>query len=310
MQPLSCNRKECRMADIVSDMIVLDNSSEVVRYTVPDIPIHSMRSTQADYPTLCVVNHWHTDLEFNRVTRGRVFYCINGERVEIREGDMIFVNSTRMHYSFWEQKEDCELVCTIFHPGALGAAAEKYGGLLFGENAPAYILFKSAIPAEKALINRLSALHEACAAERGGSEFFIMREMYAVCGLLYDFISGMEAPPAPHDKKKLEALHRMTGFIQQNYAGKLTLAEIAAAGLVCRSGCCEIFRTYLDTSPLQFLNEYRIQKGIELLTTEKLSVTEAAARCGFSGASYFAEMFRRSTGKSPKEYAALFSDRQ
>lgn len=65
--------------------------------------------------------------------------------------------------------------------------------------------------------------------------------------------------------KHLEAMHKMTGFIQKNYQSRISIGDIAGAGFVCRSRCCEIFKKYLGKTPNEYLTEYRISKGIKML---------------------------------------------
>ena len=70
---------------------------------------------------------------------------------------------------------------------------------------------------------------------------------------------------------------------------------------MCRSSCCKLFREYLHKSPVTYLTEYRIRRSMELLDSSA-PITEIAMNCGFSGASYFAETFRRVAGCTPGEY--------
>lgn len=91
-----------------------ENNSESVKYTVPSLPICSVKSNQSDFPTFSIVNHWHTDFEFSLVTNGRLLYMVNGQRIKVGNGDMIFVNAYQMHYGFWEQIEECEFIFTVF----------------------------------------------------------------------------------------------------------------------------------------------------------------------------------------------------
>ncbi|MGN0622429.1 MAG: helix-turn-helix transcriptional regulator [Oscillospiraceae bacterium] len=102
--------------------------------------------------------------------------------------------------------------------------------------------------------------------------------------------------------KKLSAVHAMTGYIQGHYFEALTLDDIASAGLVCRSRCCELFKEYIGKTPIDHLNEYRISKSIDLLNETDMSVAEIAEKCGFNSSSYFAEVFRKTLGSSPKEF--------
>ena len=97
-------------------------------------------------------------------------------------------------------------------------------------------------------------------------------------------------------------MHRMVGFIQKNYSAKISLNDIAYAGMVCKSGCCELFKLYVHKTPFNYLNEYRISKGKDLLDNSELNMAEIAAACGFESSSYFADLFHRQYGCSPRQY--------
>lgn len=94
----------------------------------------------------------------------------------------------------------------------------------------------------------------------------------------------------------------MVSYIYQNYSGKITLDDIAAAGHVSRSKCCRIFHDYLRQSPVDFLNRYRLESSRRLLGESGLSVTDTATACGFGHLSYFSKLFRECFGCTPKEY--------
>jgi AraC-like DNA-binding protein len=47
-----------------------------------------------------------------------------------------------------------------------------------------------------------------------------------------------------------------------------------------------------------------MQKAKELLKMPNISIREVSQRCGYSDANYFARLFRRLTGLTPREYAA------
>jgi transcriptional regulator GlxA family with amidase domain len=47
---------------------------------------------------------------------------------------------------------------------------------------------------------------------------------------------------------------------------------------------------------------FRIRRSLTLLSEDGMSITDVAAAAGFSGASYYGELFKRTTGTSPGEY--------
>lgn len=94
----------------------------------------------------------------------------------------------------------------------------------------------------------------------------------------------------------------MIGFIQQNHTVKITLADIAASGAVGQSKCCKIFAKYIGYTPNAYLTQYRLDKSTELLKNTDMPVMEIAHAVGFNGSSYYAEAFRKWSGKSPSAY--------
>ena len=47
---------------------------------------------------------------------------------------------------------------------------------------------------------------------------------------------------------------------------------------------------------------YRINMSSKMLLTTDASITDIAYKCGFNGASYFIEQFKKKTGETPYTY--------
>ena len=94
----------------------------------------------------------------------------------------------------------------------------------------------------------------------------------------------------------------MVSYIHTNYKERITLADIAAAGHVSKRTCGTLFLTYQNKTPVEFLTDYRLRKSIELMKHSDLSILEIGLSVGFSGASYYAETFRKCFGISPAAY--------
>ena len=78
------------------------------------------------------------------------------------------------------------------------------------------------------------------------------------------------------------------------------LFQAAAAGSVCRSRCCAIFREKLHTTPNAYLTRYRLGRASGMIRAG-FTITEAALASGFQSASYFSEAFARHYGDSPRK---------
>lgn len=71
---------------------------------------------------------------------------------------------------------------------------------------------------------------------------------------------------------------------------------------ICRNKCCQIFKRYTNQSPIEFLNQYRLEISRNLLENKELSILEIAQYCGFNHSSYYSKLFYRSYHCTPTEY--------
>lgn len=100
----------------------------------------------------------------------------------------------------------------------------------------------------------------------------------------------------------LSALKDMISFINENYSEKISLKLIATSGKMGKTGCCSVFKRYINKTPNEYLTELRLRKSIELLKNTDMTILEISYAVGFSGASYFTETFRNFYGYTPSEY--------
>ena len=91
-------------------------------------------------------------------------------------------------------------------------------------------------------------------------------------------------------------------YMNENYAAKLSLDDIAAACNLSKSEFCRSFKRITRQTAFEYLMDLRIRKSIRLLEREGMSVTETALASGFSSSSYYTEVFRRYMNCTPSEY--------
>lgn len=109
----------------------------------------------------------------------------------------------------------------------------------------------------------------------------------------------------PSDSKsaaQIQRLRNALNFIYEHYNEPITLDQMVAACCANKSEFCRLFKATLHQTPFDFLLHYRIQQSLPLLCRPELTITEIATTVGFSGASYYSEVFRKYTSCSPAEY--------
>lgn len=97
-------------------------------------------------------------------------------------------------------------------------------------------------------------------------------------------------------------LNQMLEYIHENFQSKIQLDDIASAGHVSRSRCSPLFRKYLNMTPIEYLNNYRLEVSCNYLKNRNMSIASVANACGFSGQSYYTKLFVRKYGCTPREY--------
>ena len=133
------------------------------------------------------------------------------------------------------------------------------------------------------------------------AELTVMSLAFRAAALLTRHMPAPGPLAVEADRRSL-SLRRMLGYVQRHYAEKLSVRDIARAGGVSVSSCCEVFRKHTGQTPGGYLIRYRLQKGMEQLSNPNLTVAEVARSVGFASSSYFTECFKRYLHVTPLAY--------
>lgn len=278
------------------------DGSERIFYDNADYPIYVRKANLSVFPDYTAESHWHDDIELILVLSGSLFYNINGEIITIQKDEGVFINARQFHFGYSETKQDCEFICVLFHPMILCSSksveTNYINPILYNEHIPFYH-FKKEKPWEKKVLFTILKLYEIrndAVAELKFHHYFLAIWIELCENIIT--IQKEETQQSHH----LSVLKTMILFINQNYKEKLSLKEIAAAGNVGKTSCCNIFKNTINKSPIEYLIEFRLRKSLELLHSTDKTILEISYEVGFFGTSYFTETFRKFYGCTPREY--------
>jgi len=119
-------------------------------------------------------------------------------------------------------------------------------------------------------------------------------------------LSTARSERRPHHRLWVEKAKR---FMLTHHREKLRLADIAAHTGVDASHLNKLFRAATARSIIQYLNDLRIDEARHLMINGSMNITEIALLTGFRDSSYFAQRFRKATGRSPRQYMRQFRGR-
>lgn len=286
-----------------------DKSKETRRPESPDFylagtayPAQIRRFFLSQYPNYSRDNHWHDEVEFTLVLRGRMTCNVDGEICHLATGDGIFINARQMHRFYSEDMSECEFVALRFHPRILCATQdiEQHYVLPVIENANyTYQYLSPKIEWQRNVLDSVSRVyymrHENTMDLVSIGWFFLIWEKIYIH-------SVEETAKTRTSSPQLTQLKKMISFIEENYRNKITLEDICRAGNLGKTNCCKVFGKYLHQTPVIYLTTFRLRKGAQLLVETDMPINDIAYEVGFSGPSYFAEAFRKHIGEMPSEY--------
>lgn len=287
------------------EMDIMPDASEIIYYDNPDFPVYIKDDDLSDYPGRKALCHWHDDIELIYIIEGEMNYHISGKVVLLREQECLFVNSRQFHYGYAHLQRGCKFICIRFHPKILGgspAVYKDYVTPLIENEEIAYLHYdrqsqnhQSIAEAITSILRLKSEMEEACELEIISILHSLWRFFLLTCR---DSLCPNTAP----EHSDLILQKKMVSFIYEHYQEALTLDMISSAASISRSKCCIIFKQYLQQSPVDFLNKYRLEVSRRLLADTASSITEIALSCGFNHLSYFSKLFFREYNCTPTEY--------
>lgn len=293
--------KNCILGWTMTDIKVNKDNSEIITYDETGIPIFIRErylSTYPDYRALC---HWHEDIEFIYIVEGRMSYYINGKKIILKEGNSIMINSGQLHYGYSDHKEECRFYCIILHPSLLTTnktLSKRYIEPVTQNHTLDYLLFE---PKEEAA-SILKSVYQLKTSPSPSYELEVIGLFHMLWKIIYKIGMTQYSGAAAAIDEDLQAQRQMVSYIYQNYSSNISLDDIAAAGKVCRSKCCQIFKKYVKQSPMDFVNAYRLECSQHLLSTTALTITDICTACGFNHLSYFSKQFQAKYGCTPRNY--------
>jgi len=90
--------------------------------------------------------------------------------------------------------------------------------------------------------------------------------------------------------------------ISNNLFNNLSLTDLATLLHLSESTFKRKFKEIYDVSPGQYIQQKRLEKAAQLLTTSTKRITEICYECGFSDPSNFSKAFSKHYQKTPSEY--------
>lgn len=121
-----------------------------------------------------------------------------------------------------------------------------------------------------------------------------------IAALLYQLMGIVMLVPAD------SRLDQSLSYIHQHYAENISVDFLSRIACMSQYHYIRCFRELTGTTPLEYINIYRIRVAQELLNNSDKPISIIASLVGFNDPSYFTRQFKKLTGSLPSEHRAFY----
>lgn len=236
-------------------------------------------------------SHWHEHIEMHYHRRGSAVFHIDRERYEVQAGDLIIANRNELHAGY-STAVPYEADLLVFDPAdisrELGEQPLRLQPLVQGD------------PIVEQMMTRIfQAREEQGLGWRALCRAHVTELLVYLCR--HYAVEGMPAKDTAQRRRDLERLQPALSYIEQHYAERISVAQLAEILCLSPDRLGHLFRDGVGQAPLQYINEIRLRKAMNLLKTQEHTVAEVAQAVGFFDYNHFGRQFRRRYGCTPNQ---------
>lgn len=248
--------------------------------------------------------HMHNEIEIHQIRSGTLYAEISGKSYTLNPGDILIINPYELHQGVIPIDGVTSYTCVVFDPcyfsGCCGMAGEDVRRISAGElQFPTVIDAHAPIAAELGtILDDIHTSYTGAVCGGSGEDCMLTAAVVRLLGTLLQKIPMFTGGDAV--ERRIRFIHSIQPYVEQYFRSNLTTERIASSLGYNKSYFCTLFKQNFGMSFLQYLNERRIQYA--MIWYKDRPLTQIAEAIGFTDYSYFARVFKKHTGMTPREY--------
>lgn len=248
--------------------------------------------------------HYHNYYELFVVIRGTLLHIANNTKQQLSQGDMLFIRDFDIHNYQNITKEGFTFLNIAFTKETLDSL-----NAYLGDAFPKDILLSEKMPPHIRLTeNDTQKLFNSATTINAISDANLRKLNMRV--LLADIFTKyfMNTTEKPSDIPLwLEMMYEKMKKTQNFTGGIEKMCEISGR---TREHIARSMKKHYGISPLEYINELKLNYAANLLMSSNLSIAEICFECGFQNLSWFYSLFNDKYGMTPSKYKKNMNVRQ
>ena len=217
---------------------------------------------------------------------GEGMVCSNGENFRLRPGEILYIPKDSKYSAKWFASPEA-----AYH--SLHFSFQPKFDPCKNKTIPVQILSACDFPKLYSLLLTIEK-HQFSKDE---NSFFALSAFFEICANLLPL--AKISAELPVNQTLLPAVN----YIERHYHREFSVDDLAALCYLSPSRFYYLFKKYTHVTPVEYKNKIAVQRAAQdLLYSKQTSITEIAAKHGFSSVIYFERLFKKTTGKSPSQY--------
>lgn len=269
---------------------------------------------------LRVRHHWHEEVEIVYLYHGSFKLDINMEPYGTDRECFLFINSGELH-SLRSLSMEFDEQAVVFSPSML--LFQDYDSIdesillpltqnkltfprFLDQTSPFFSAFRSCYQQISHIFSQSKETlitGEQILTDDVISQLQIKAGILQLIGILME--AGLMCQSPRTESQKITAIKTVLSYITDHYHEKLYVQDLASQVNMNEQYFCRFFKRSIGKTPIDYINDYRLNKVIRLLETGDAQITEICLECGFNNMGNFQRLFKRKTGITPLQYRKL-----
>lgn len=269
------------------------NCFDKKKHGTPDFPVEYYY-VDSNHPRYNMAIHWHNEWELIRILKGKFLITLDDKQWELNEGEIVLVSGETLHGG---KAFDCIYECLVF---------DLYG--LFGKmdilKTQLRPFYNMEIMPEQFFTDKDKKVSEVLDIFSGAQDTSLLAidTISAISGLFAWIIKETRYRSVQNTRWRSQEIKPVLEYIETHYGEELSLDCLADIAVMNARYFCKVFYLATKTTPMKYVNMYRIERAAFLLDSTDLPVTQIASDCGFCDSSYFTKVFKKYKGMTPLHF--------
>lgn len=121
-------------------------------------------------------------------------------------------------------------------------------------------------------------------------------------GIVLQLLSGFLQRAQPKVQSMDKRIALSLAYIRRHISESISLEDIASEACLSKDHFIRLFRQATGDTPLQYINQKKIEKAQLMLVTDNVPIKMIAYSLSFYDESYFNRLFKKLTGITPQDY--------